>query len=292
VIGEQSVVVNCLPQVAKLSLRVRLAALALVIAALAVIIMGAATITEQQVTPLRRFISTIEREISRLKRIVREVLSFARPTQPKWQVLPTVALLNDVRDLMSAQFSKANIELIVEESADPTIQCDPDQLKQLLLNLVQNAADSIGECGKIVLRARIERESPRTLLQRCDSGSQRHWKRGTLEVQKRLFDPSYTTKPAGTGLGLSIMCVMCYFLLERHSVSPRLAGDSDEEASKEGCLGAGKLVAPSGDASRSRSRLVVRQVFDSPFPARSTLFSHWTLLSMQSFSSRLCFGSN
>jgi hypothetical protein len=85
---------------------------------------------------------------------------------------------------------------------------------------------------------------------------------------------------------------MCYFLLERHSVSPRLAGDSDEEASKEGFLRAGKLVAPSGAAGRGQSSLVVRQVFDSRFPARSTLFSHWTLLSMQSFSSRLCFGSN
>jgi hypothetical protein len=54
------------------------------------------------------------------------------------------------------------------------------------------------------------------------------------------------------------------------------AGDSDEEASKEGFLGAGKLVASSGDAGRARSSLGVRQVFDSPFPAPSTLFSHWT----------------
>jgi hypothetical protein len=64
---------------------------------------------------------------------------------------------------------------------------------------------------------------------------------------------------------------MCYFLLERHAVSSRLAGDSDEKASKEGFLGARKLMAPSGDASRRRSSLVVRQVFDSPFPTRSSL---------------------
>lgn len=223
-IGEQSVVVNCLPHVAKLSLRVRLVALAVAIAALAVIIMGVATVTEQQVAPLRRYISTIEREINRLERIILEVLSFARPTHPKWQVAPTVALLRDVRDLMIAQFSRANIELIVEESADPTIQGDPDQLKQLLLNLVQNAADSIGECGKIVLRTGIERASLRgrfsnaAILEFKDNG-----KGIPLEVQKRPFGPFYTTKPAGTGLGLSIMCVMCYFLLKRHSVSPGLA---------------------------------------------------------------------
>jgi signal transduction histidine kinase len=87
VIGEQSVVVNCLPHVAKLSLRVRLVALAVAIAALAVSIMGVATVTEQRVAPLRRYISTIEREINRLRRIVREVLSFARPAEPQLQAV-------------------------------------------------------------------------------------------------------------------------------------------------------------------------------------------------------------
>ena len=111
---------------AKLSLRVRLVALALAIAALALIIMGAAAVTEQQVATLRRYISTIEREINQLERIVREVLSFPRPTHPKWQVVPTVALLRDARNLTSAQFSKANIGFIVDESADQTIQGDPD----------------------------------------------------------------------------------------------------------------------------------------------------------------------
>ena len=60
--------------------------------------MGAAAVTEQQVAPLRRYISTIKREINRLECIVRGVLSFARPTHPKWQVVPTVALLRDARD--------------------------------------------------------------------------------------------------------------------------------------------------------------------------------------------------
>jgi signal transduction histidine kinase len=87
VIGEQSVAVNWLPLVAKLSLRVRLLALAVAIAALAVTIVAAATVTEQQMAPLRRYISTIEREINRLRRIVREVLSFARPAEPQLQAV-------------------------------------------------------------------------------------------------------------------------------------------------------------------------------------------------------------
>jgi signal transduction histidine kinase len=149
--------------------------------------------------------NVIEREINRLEHIVRAVLSFARPTEPKQQPVPATALLRDVRDLMSAQLCEANIELIVEDSADPTIQGDPDQLKQVLLNLVQNAADSIEEHGKIVLRAEIERASLHgrvgnvAILEVEDNG-----KGISAEVQKRLFDPFYTTKPSGTGLGLSI----------------------------------------------------------------------------------------
>jgi signal transduction histidine kinase len=157
--------------------------------------------------------NVIEREINRLERIVRAVLSFARPAEPKQQLVPAMALLRDVRDLMSAQLSKANIELIVEGSTDPTIQGDPDQLKQVLLNLVQNAADSIGECGKIVLWAAVERANLRghfgnvAILEVKDNG-----KGISVEVQKRLFDPFYTTKPAGTGLGLSIAAR----IIERH----------------------------------------------------------------------------
>jgi signal transduction histidine kinase len=155
----------------------------------------------------------IEREINRLERIVRTVLSFARPAEPKQQPVPATALLQDVQDLMIGQLSKANIELTIETLAEPTIQVDPNQLKQVLLNLVQNAADSVEEHGKIVLRSAIERAS---LEGRADNVAvlevQDNGEGMSVEVQKRLFDPFYTTKPSGTGLGLSIAAR----IIERH----------------------------------------------------------------------------
>ncbi|HYY31688.1 MAG TPA: ATP-binding protein [Chthoniobacterales bacterium] len=155
----------------------------------------------------------IEREINRLEHIVRDVLSFGRPAEPKYESLQATAFLRELHDLMSDQLSKANIQLIVEESADPVIHADPDQLKQVLLNLLQNAADSIEASGKIILRAGIGRANLRgrlstvAILEVSDTG-----KGIPLEVQKRLFDPFYSTKPTGTGLGLSIAAL----IIERH----------------------------------------------------------------------------
>jgi signal transduction histidine kinase len=151
----------------------------------------------------------IEREIGRLERIVRDVLLFARPAEPKRQLISALVLLQEVTDLMLGQMEKSNITLTITASTDATIRGDPDQLKQVLLNLVRNSAESIGECGKITLRLRTERTSlggrplDAAILEVEDTG-----KGISPEVQKRLFDPFYTTKPTGTGLGLSIAARM------------------------------------------------------------------------------------
>jgi signal transduction histidine kinase len=101
----------------------------------------------------------IEREICRLERIVRDVLSFARPGEPQLEIVSAMDLLRDVRDLMWAQLDKADIELAVENSSDAMIRVGRDQLKQVLLNLIRNSADSITSQGKIALRVYKQRVS-------------------------------------------------------------------------------------------------------------------------------------
>ena len=148
----------------------------------------------------------ISGEINRLDRIVKDFLQFARPSDPDPAAVPARQLLQDVHDLLAPQLEKAGVLLQLEPGASPWIHADTQQIKQVLINLVQNAADSVRIHGIITLSLALERSalpgaasSPAAILSVADTG------RGIPpDVQNRLFDPFFTTKEGGTGLGLAI----------------------------------------------------------------------------------------
>jgi signal transduction histidine kinase len=147
----------------------------------------------------------VGREIRRLERIVTEFLQFARPAEPALGNLPAQQPLREVQRFLAPELARKNIRLLFEDSNPLPVKVDGEQIKQVLINLVQNAADSIGRDGAITLRCRPDRkplsngETDVVILEVADTG------RGIApEVEKRLFDPFFTTKPDGTGLGLSI----------------------------------------------------------------------------------------
>jgi len=139
----------------------------------------------------------IDNEISRLERIVKDFLQFARPSEPELVAVPPQRILQEVHDLLKPQLEKSAIDLQLEPSEAAWVQADTQQIKEVLINLIQNAADSIGRKGVITLRAHDENGS--TILEVADTG-----KGIPAEVQNRLFDPFFTTKEGGTGLGLPI----------------------------------------------------------------------------------------
>jgi signal transduction histidine kinase len=144
-------------------------------------------------------------ELGRLERIVRDFLLFARPSEPEMQIVSADQPLRAVRDLLAPQLEKSGIKLVVEDVPAAWIRVDPQQMKQVLINLVQNGADAIGQNGTVTLRARLarkrlgERETDVVILEVADTG-----KGIPPEAEKRLFDPFFSTKETGTGLGLSI----------------------------------------------------------------------------------------
>ncbi len=149
--------------------------------------------------------TVIGQEIQRLDRIVQDVLQFARPAEPRPVTLTTESLFSRAHGLLGSQLEKAAIRLLLAPSPTLWIRVDPQQIDQVLINLIQNAAESIGRGGTITLRARSAlmplagHATPAAVLEVIDTG------KGILpKVQERLFDPFFTTKEAGTGLGLSI----------------------------------------------------------------------------------------
>ncbi|MFM1769587.1 MAG: hypothetical protein RJA22_2116 [Verrucomicrobiota bacterium] len=164
-------------------------------------------------------------EIARLERIVKDFLAFARPADPQPAPLPASRPLREVAPLLAPELRKSGIVLREEYLADPVVQADAGQIKQVLINLVRNAADAItgttgaspatgpAERGTITLRTRTEIRRRRggsaswAILEVADTGP------GIPpEVQGRLFDPFFTTKASGTGLGLS----MALRIVEKH----------------------------------------------------------------------------
>jgi signal transduction histidine kinase len=150
-------------------------------------------------------VELVGREISRLEKIVKDFLQFARPAEPEFTEAEAVDLLGEVQLLLGPQLQKQNIRLEVENESAACVRVDRQQIKQVLINLVQNSAESIKENGTISLGVREgmkrwnNRQTEAVVLEVADTGS------GILpEVEKRLFDPFFTTKESGTGLGLSI----------------------------------------------------------------------------------------
>jgi signal transduction histidine kinase len=152
----------------------------------------------------RKDADIITAEISRLERIVQDVLNFARPSEPELKSVSAQSLLAEVHALMASSYDSESLHFTLEPGSDLFVSADAAHLKQVLINLVRNAAEAIDGKGAITLRARADRARIHgamrevVILEVADTG-----KGISPEVEKRLFDPFFSTKETGTGLGLS-----------------------------------------------------------------------------------------
>ncbi|MBL9126294.1 MAG: hypothetical protein JNL97_01545 [Verrucomicrobiales bacterium] len=151
----------------------------------------------------RRDTDIIASEIDRLERVVNEALSFARPAEPVFEAIEVVPLLRDVRDLISSGTPAITWRLEGSERGIK-VRADRGHMKQVLINLVRNAMEAVGESGTVTLRGVPCRVVSRGSEAECvrieiaDTGP------GIPpEVERRLYDPFFSTKEHGTGLGLA-----------------------------------------------------------------------------------------
>jgi two-component system, NtrC family, sensor histidine kinase HydH len=164
-------------------------------------ISGAAGILQRRAAPpeyQQDSLDIIQKESQRLNKLLTGFLNFAKPRSPRLQRTDVNELMLSVLSLVShtAELNSNKLSY-TPPIRGAEIDCDPEQLKQVLLNLVINAIDASPAGSEICLRTLI-RESG-TAIEIEDNGS------GIPEdAVERIFDPFFTTKPKGTGLGLAI----------------------------------------------------------------------------------------
>ncbi len=139
----------------------------------------------------------INRECQRLNRLLTSFLDFARPRSPKFQTVSVRSLFDSVLGLAEHAVDTAPISLRGESPPDLTLDCDPEQLKQVLLNLIINAIQAMPEGGEVVMASRAS--EGRAIIEVRDQGCG-----VSPEEMEHLYDPFFTTKENGTGLGLPV----------------------------------------------------------------------------------------
>lgn len=143
----------------------------------------------------------VEGEIQRLNRLLKDMMNFAAPRPLRLEPVDLGEIVRRLLQLMAQRFAERQIR--VETSVDSPLMlvCDPEQIHQVLLNLVLNAVEAMeqGE-GNSFLCITARSRDGQASISVSDTG------RGIPRDRcEQLFDPFVTTKTSGGGLGLSIL---------------------------------------------------------------------------------------
>ncbi len=146
----------------------------------------------------QEFRGILKKECSRIESLLTDLLDFARPRLPEYVEVDIANKMDSVIALVAHTAARSGVTLRKDVAAGtPALECDPIQLKQVVLNLTLNAIQAMPEGGEVLLSAR--QQGSNMLIQVKDEGC------GIRpEHLDKIFDPFFTTKDKGTGLGLSV----------------------------------------------------------------------------------------
>ncbi|MGG0740430.1 ATP-binding protein [Niallia taxi] len=152
------------------------------------------------------YYSVIDDEITRIEQITSELLTLAKPHTERREIHNIVHLIEGVIILLTSQANFYNIQIINQvKSKELYINCDETKIKQVFINLIKNAIDSMESGGKIILK--IYEIDDNIQVKVIDQGN------GIpKELMNKIGEPFYTTKEKGTGIGLMV----CFQIIESH----------------------------------------------------------------------------
>lgn len=156
-------------------------------------------------------LKVIVEQIDRIAKMVRMLLELGRRREPARVASDIRAIANGSVQLLEAEAARRHIAVVAELGPEPLIvDCDPDQLQQVFVNLEVNALDAMAEHGGALrITSAADGASGKVKLYFEDTGP------GVPEaIRDRIFDPFFTTKDPGKGTGMGL--AVCQTIISDH----------------------------------------------------------------------------
>jgi len=155
-----------------------------------------------------RDLEVVDEELTRLDSTLQSFLDYARPPKLQRRAIDLRDVVDRTALLVKPRAEQQSVRLHVAEPATPVrVNADPEQLRQVVLNLLLNALDALGSGGQIEVAAEEHTAQKKVTLTIADNGPGI-----TASIRDKLFEPFVSSKASGTGLGLTI----CRRIVENH----------------------------------------------------------------------------
>ena len=166
-------------------------------------------------SPIYEGLQVISHETARCRDIIQGLLEFSRNDKPRRAPANLNKVVTQALNIVENELRLQHIRLIQNLAKDlPEVLMDANQMEQVFINLLINAAEAIGEYGTIDVCSRKEAGNDRLILEISDTGS------GIPhDVVGKIFEPFFSTKSKGTGLGLSVS----YGIVQNHKGTLRVS---------------------------------------------------------------------
>jgi two-component system sensor histidine kinase PilS (NtrC family) len=149
----------------------------------------------------RQLVDIAVREVDRLNRLITDLLEYARPRAEERHAFDLGEVALEITKAFEHERRSADVRVEVEARPGVGIEGAAGQVRQVIWNLLRNAAEAMPQGGQIRIRVALEDGAdrhPRTVLSVSDTGV--GIRREDLD---RIFEPFFSRKPGGTGLGLA-----------------------------------------------------------------------------------------
>ena len=147
---------------------------------------------------IEKDVGVIVEEVNRLEKILANIMDFSRQVESVKLVSQINEILENTCSLMEPYLNSGHIQLTkIFDSNIPKIVVDTAQLKQVFLNIIKNAVESMNRGGKLTIETLKERDYVKINIMDTGEGM-------TAEILQNIFVPFFTTKVDGTGVGLAV----------------------------------------------------------------------------------------